>query len=157
MPYQNLYLKKLLFGDDKGAHRIFKIALMTFGLIGLIGTLILFFGAGYIANVILQIPESELTLVALSPAIFFVTIASVLRGYFNGRDKISVTAKAQTLEQIFKTVLTVAVVEIVVLFYGTNVTVMAAGANLATTLSVLLSFGYMALYYKVYNKSIKLE
>lgn len=34
---------------------------------------------------------------------------------------------------------------------------MAAGANLATTLSVLLSFGYMALYYKVYNKSIKLQ
>ena len=102
----------------------------------------LFFGAGYISNVILQIPESELTLVALSPAIFFVTIASVLRGYFNGRDKISMTAKAQTLEQIFKTALTVLVVEIVVLMYGTNVTIMAAGANLATTLSVILSFGY---------------
>lgn len=112
---------------------------------------------GYIANVILQIPESELTLVALSPAIFFVTIASVMRGYFNGRDRISVTAKAQTLEQIFKTVLTVVVVEIVVLLYGTNVTIMAAGANLATTLSVLLSFGYMALYYQIYKKSIASE
>ena len=130
---------------------------MTFGIIGLIGTLILFFGAGYIANVILQIPESELTLVALSPAIFFVTISSVLRGYFNGRDKISATAKAQTLEQIFKTVLTIAVVEIVVLFYGTNVTVMAAGANLATTLSVLLSFGYLGLYYKVYKNNIDVD
>ncbi len=127
---------------------------MTFGIIGLIGTLILFFGAGYIANVILQIPESELTLVALSPAIFFVTIASVLRGYFNGRDRISATAKAQTLEQIFKTVLTVVVVEIVVLLYGTNVTIMAAGANLATTLSVILSFGYLGLYYKIYKKNI---
>lgn len=127
---------------------------MTFGIIGLIGTLILFFGAGYISNVILQIPESELTLVALSPAIFFVTIASVLRGYFNGRDRISATAKAQTLEQIFKTVLTVVVVEIVVLLYGTNVTIMAAGANLATTLSVLLSFGYLALYYKIYKKNM---
>lgn len=127
---------------------------MTFGIIGLIGTLILYFGAGYISNVILQIPESELTLVALSPAIFFVTIASVLRGYFNGRDRISATAKAQTLEQIFKTVLTVVVVEIVVLLYGTNVTVMAAGANLATTLSVILSFGYLGLYYKIYKKSM---
>ncbi len=103
---------------------------------------------------ILQIPESELTLVALSPAIFFVTIASVLRGYFNGRDKISMTAKAQTLEQIFKTALTVLVVEIVVLFYGTNVTIMAAGANFATTLSVILSFGYLALYYKIYKKNV---
>lgn len=109
---------------------------------------------GYIANIILQIPETELTLVALSPAIFFVTIASVMRGYFNGKDKISVTAKAQTLEQIFKTALTIIVVEIIVLLYGTNTTIMAAGANLATTLSVLLSLGYMALYYKVYKKSI---
>ena len=152
-----LVSERVAVGDNKGAHRVFKVALMTFGVIGLIGTMILFFGAGYIANVILQIPESELTLVALSPAIFFVTIASVLRGYFNGRDKISVTAKAQTLEQIFKTVLTVAVVEIVVLLYGKNVTIMAAGANLATTLSVLLSFGYMALYYKVYKKTVDIE
>ena len=126
---------------------------MTFGIIGLCGTLILFFGARYISNVILEIPECELTLVALSPAVFFVSIASVMRGYFNGRDRISATAKSQTLEQIFKTVLTIAVVEIVVLLYGTNVTIMAAGANLATTLSVLLSFGYLGLYYKLYKKN----
>ena len=128
---------------------------MTFGVIGLIGTSILFLGARYIANVILQIPESELTLVALSPAIFFVTIASVMRGYFNGRDKISATAKAQTLEQIFKTLLTIVVVELVVVIYGLDVTVMAAGANLATTLSVMLSFGYLALYYKIYKKTLE--
>lgn len=149
-----LVSERVAVGDNKGAHRVFKIALMTFGIIGLIGTLILYFGAGYISNVILQIPESELTLVALSPAIFFVTIASVLRGYFNGRDRISATAKAQTLEQIFKTVLTVVVVEIVVLLYGQNVTIMAAGANLATTLSVILSFGYLGLYYKIYKKNM---
>lgn len=96
-------------------------------------------------------------MVALSPAIFFVTVASVFRGYFNGRQKMSVTARAQTLEQIFKTVLTVIVVEIVVLIYSTNVKIMAAGANLATTLSVLLSFGYLALYYKFSKKRIRKE
>ena len=117
----------------------------------------MFFGARYIANVILQIPESELTLVALSPAIFFVTISSVLRGYFNGRGKISMTAKAQALEQIFKTSLTILLVEVVVLFYGKNVTIMAAGANFATTLSIILSCGYAALYYKIYTKNSTVE
>ena len=78
-----------------------------------------------------------------------------MRGYFNGRDRISATAKSQTLEQIFKTALTVVVVEIVVMMYGTNVKIMAAGANLATTLSVLLSFGYLALYYKLYKRKPK--
>ncbi len=106
---------------------------------------------------ILQIPESEATLVSLSPAIFFVTTASVLRGYFNGKGRISATAKSQTLEQIFKTVLTIVIVEIIGLFYGNNTTIMAAGANLATTLSVLLSFGYLALYYKIYKNETAKE
>lgn len=152
-----LVSEKVAVGDSKGAHRIFKIALLTFGIIGFVATMILFIGAGYISNVILQIPEAEMTLVALSPAIFFVTIASVLRGYFNGREKISVTAKSQTLEQIFKTVLTVIVVEIVGLATNLNTTLMSAGANLATTLSVLLSFGYLTLYYKIYKRDIATE
>lgn len=152
-----LVSEKVAIGDSKGAHRIFKIALLTFGIIGFIATMILFIGAGYISNVILQIPEAEMTLVALSPAIFFVTIASVLRGYFNGREKISVTAKSQTLEQVFKTLLTVIVVEIVGLTTNLNTTLMSAGANLATTLSVLLSFGYLTLYYKIYKRNIATE
>lgn len=150
-----LVSEKVALGDKRGAERILKIGLMTFGVIGLFGTLLLFFGAGYISNIILQIPETEMTLVALSPAIFFVSIASVMRGYFNGKDRISATAKSQTLEQIFKTALTIIMVELIVLIYGTNVTIMAAGANLATTLSVLLSFGYLALYYKLYKRGRK--
>ena len=81
----------------------------------------------------------------------------MLRGYFNGKSKISATAKSQTLEQIFKTVLTITMVEIIVLLYGTNISIMAAGANLATTLSVLLSFGYLSIYYKIYRKEFKRE
>ena len=152
-----LVSEKVAIGDSKGAHRIFKIALLTFGIIGFIATMVLFVGAGYISNAILQIPEAEMTLVSLSPAIFFVTIASVLRGYFNGREKISVTAKSQTLEQVFKTLLTVIVVEIVGISTNLNTTLMSAGANLATTLSVLLSFGYLTLYYKIYKRNIAME
>ena len=104
------------------------------------GTLILFFGAEYIAKVLIQIPEAELTLVALSPSIFFVAIASVVRGYFNGRQQMKVSARSQTYEQVFKTLLTIIVVECIVFFSQTNVTLMAAGANLATTLAVFLGF-----------------
>lgn len=152
-----LISERVAIGDNKGAYRIFKISLITFGIIGAIGTSILFFGANYLANNLLMIPEAELTLVALSPSVFFVTIASVFRGYFNAREKISVTAKSQTLEQVFKTVLTVIVVEIVTIASGLNTTLMAAGANLATTLSVLLSFGYLFLYYRIYKKDITVD
>jgi stage V sporulation protein B len=152
-----LVSERVVIGDHKGAHKIFKVSLFVFGIIGFIGTLILFLGAGYISSVILQIPEAEMTLIALSPSVFFVTVASVMRGYFNGREKISVTAKSQTLEQIFKTVLTIIVVEIVGLSTSLNTSLMSAGANLATTLSVLLSFGYLSIYYNIYKREIANE
>ena len=82
---------------------------------------------------LLQIPEAELTLVALSPSVFFVSIASVIRGYFNGHQSMSTTANSQTLEQVAKTVLTILVVEIVAIASQSDVVIMAAGANLATT------------------------
>ena len=90
----------------------------------------------------------------LSPSITFVTIASVIRGYFNGLDKVSVTAKAQALEQVFKTTITISAVELIGIRTNLDTTLMAAGANLATTLSVLLSFLYILLYYRNFKKVV---
>lgn len=142
-----LISEKVAIGDNKGAHRIFKISFVTFALIGLLGTIILFFGANYIANNMLQIPEAELTLVALSPSIFFVAVASVIRGYFNGREHMRASANSQTLEQVFKTLFTIIIVEIIATFSTGNTVLMAAGANLATTLATFLGFTYLYLYY----------
>lgn len=146
--------EKVAIGDNRGAHRIFKISIVTFGLIGLTGTCIMFFGAKYISNVMLQIPEAELTLVALAPAIFFVSIASVIRGYFNGIKTMKATANSQTLEQVFKTFFTVVFVEIIAMATSSNTTLMAAGATVATTLATFLSFGYLYLYYRFKKKRI---
>lgn len=143
-----LVSERIALGDNKGANRIFKIAFFTFGLLGFIGTMILFFGAHYISNVILKIPESEMTLVALSPSIFFVSLICVIRGYFNGNGTLKVTANSQTLEQVFKTVFTIILVEVVVIATGMNTTIMAAGANLATTVATIGSFIYLFFFYK---------
>ena len=152
-----LVSERVAVGDNKGAHRIFKIAFATFAVIGLVGSLLLFFGANVIANQWLQIPDAEMTLVALSPAIFFVTVASVMRGYFNGRQKISVGAKSQTLEQVFKTLLTIIVVEVVAILSNVSTEWMAAGANLATTLATFLGFSYLFLYYRSERKDVATE
>ena len=149
-----LISEKVAVDDYKGAHRIFRIALLVFGIIGLTGTLILFFGANVIANAI-EVPEAVLSLQVLSPSITFVTISAVLRGYFNGLDKVSVTAKSQSLEQVFKTVITITAVYFIGLATGLNTTLMAAGANLATTLSVLLSFFYIIIYYREFRRIVK--
>ena len=149
--------EKVAIGDHKGANRVFKVAFITFALVGLVGTLLLFLGAHAIANYWLEIPEAEMTLVALSPAIFFVAVSSVMRGYFNGRKSLKTTARAQTLEQIFKTVLTIVIVEIVAMMTAVSTKFMAAGANLATTLATFLSFSYLILYYKSKQKEIGTE
>ena len=152
-----LVSERVAVGDHKGAHRIFKVAFATFAVIGLVGSLMLFLGAGIIANQWLQIPEAEMTLVALSPAIFFVAIASVMRGYCNGRQNIKATARSQTLEQVFKTLLTIIIVEIVAIISNVSTEWMAAGATLATTLATFVGFGYLYLYYKTIRKEIASE
>lgn len=149
-----LVAERLAIGDNRGANKIFKVALATFGCIGAIGTMLLFFGAHTISYSWLQIPESELTLIALSPAIFFVSISSVFRGYFNGRRSLKTTARAQTLEQIFKTVLTIIIVEIVAHITSTSTELMAAGATIATTIATFSSFAYLFIYYRIRRREI---
>ena len=86
---------RVAIGDNKGAYRIFKIAFAMFGVLGFIGGTLLFFGANYIANIYLQIPEAEYAILALAPSIFLVSIEAVLKGYFNGRENISITANSR--------------------------------------------------------------
>ena len=152
-----LVSERVAIGDHRGAHRILKIGFATFAVIGLIGSMMLFFGAKAIATQWLQIPEAEMTLVALSPAIFFVAVSSVMRGYFNGRQHMKTSARSQTLEQIFKTVLTIIFVEIIAILSNTSTELMAAGANLATTGATFLGFGYLFLFYRSQREEVAKE
>ena len=152
-----LVAERLAVGDNKGAHQIFKIAFFTFAFFGLIGTVLLFLCARPIAVKFLEIPEAEYSLITLSPSIFFVAITSVIRGYFNGRQNLTVTAKSQTIEQIFKTVFTIVFVELVAKITKNNTTLMAGIANLATTVATMLSFSYIYIYYKTKRAEIALE
>lgn len=149
-----LVSSKVAIGDNKGAYRIFKIAFAMFGILGFIGSSILFFKANYIANVYLQIPEAELAILALSPSVLLVSIASVLKGYFNGRENLSVTANSQSLEQIFKTLFTILIVEQIASISCENTLLMAAGATIATTLATLSSLIYMYKYFTRRKKEV---
>ena len=152
-----LISERLALGDNKGAQRIFRIAFATFAVIGFIGTLFLFFGANIIANNFLYVPEAEFTIKTLSPAIFFVSISSVMRGYFNGRQEMEATSKSQTFEQVFKTILTVVLVELAVFMTNQNTVVMATFATIATSLATILSFIYLFRFYKIARKEINVE
>lgn len=149
--------EKMATNDIKGAHRVFKIAFITFAILGFIGTAFLFFGAELIANEWLKQSEAKLTLIALSPAIFFVSIGSILRGYYIGISKVKTSANSQTFEQLAKTILTVICVEIIATMTVGNTELMAAAATVATTLATFASFFYLYMIFRHETKGVRKE
>ena len=151
-------------GKNREAHDIFKAALILFGIIGLVGSSILFFGARAIADKMGN-SDVEGIMVALSPAIFFVAISAVVRGYFNGMYNMKVSSHSQIIEQFFKSAFTILLV--VVVYYLTianpsaiaqrfqwseeNVTVvMATVANAASTIAAAIGLFYLFIYYLIH-------
>lgn len=138
-----LVSEKITLEDYKGADQVFKVALVVFGIVGFVFTIMLYYSSTFIATELIEIPEAKKTLKSLSPAIFFVSILSVVKGYCNGIKKIEVTAKSQTIEQFIKCLFTIFFVEIVskITFYNTEI--MSEAANFATTVAVVCSFIYV--------------
>ena len=146
--------ERLSIGDIRGADKILRVAFASFSIVGFIGSCILFFGAKTIAKTWIQIPEAELSLIVLAPSVFLVSLISVLRGYFNGNENMKPMARSQALEQMFKTLFTIILVEIVCLTMGSKNTTkyMAAAANLSTTMATFICFLYLVnLYLKSYK------
>ncbi|MCX8074903.1 MAG: polysaccharide biosynthesis protein [Clostridia bacterium] len=139
-----LVSEKIAVGDKRGAHRIFRTALYLFTTIGIIFALLLFFGAPYIATNILSNPGVKYTLMALSPAIIFVAMSAVLRGYFVGMQNMMEYSKAQVLEQVVNSILSIT---FVVMLLSSTPEIMAAGSTLATTVATATAFIYLVGYY----------
>ena len=141
-------------GDYKGAHRLFITALKVFTAIGAFFSLVLFFGSSIIAKKVLNVPDVKYVLMVLSPAIMFVASSAVIRGYFAGLGSMKATSISQTLEQFFNCVLTITFVYALV---GKDPAIMAAGGNVSTTLSIIISFMYLFIFYKRRKKGIMEE
>ena len=140
-----LVSERLAVGNNYGAQRIFKTALKLFTGIGLFLSLGLFFGADLIATKILNVPDVAYVLRVLAPAIVFVAMSAVFRGYFSGQQNMKPTSVTQILEQFLNCVLTILFVYALV---GKEPYIMAAGGNLSTTLSIIITFLYLITYYK---------
>lgn len=143
--------EKMALKDYKGAHHIFKTAFILFAAIGAVCSVLLFFGADFIAHYVVKMDGVEYTMRALSPSIFFVCISSVIRGYFVGLQNMKATSTSQILEQVFKCTLTIL---FVVLAVGQPPEIMAAWANFATSVACTLSFLYLIVFYMRRKKGI---
>ena len=145
---------KFAIGDNNGAYRILKIAVAIFGGIGFLGSCILYYFAGSIANLYLEMPETEMVLKVLAPSIFIVSISAVLKGYFNGKEKMDITAKALSIEQFLKTIITVVIVEVLSYISNKNTIVMVCGVALVTSFGSVINCLYMYFNYIKNRKEI---
>jgi stage V sporulation protein B len=143
--------ERMVLGDYKGAHRIFIAALKLFSLVGIIASATLYLSSDFLAKVVIRMDGAQYTIKALSPSIFFVCVSSVVRGYFSGMQNMKATSYSQMLEQLFKCSLTIL---FVVVLIGQSPEIMAAGANLATSVATVLSFGYLIIFYKRRQKAV---
>lgn len=87
--------------DYKGEARIFKVAFVSMVILGVVSSLVMFFGSKYFVKWINN-PNAYWAMVALTPACFFVPIMSAFRGYFQGRQEMTPIAVSQIFEQLFR-------------------------------------------------------
>ena len=156
-----LVAERCALDDFKGAMRIFRVALLLFFFVGLFFSGVMFFGAEFIADKILNAPLAAGTVKVLSPALIFVSVSSVIRGFFAGQQNMKATNTSQVLEQFLKSLSTILIVYAIAGFgtvYQTEAqkaSFMAAGATLATTISTALSMGYLFIFYSANKKQLK--
>ncbi|MBE7034961.1 MAG: hypothetical protein E7402_02405 [Ruminococcaceae bacterium] len=85
--------------------KIFKAAVTLLTLIGIAGTLVLVLGARLFADKIVNSPSSYLSIIAIAPAIFFISVVSAFRGYFQGFSDMLPTALSEVAEALGKLII----------------------------------------------------
>ncbi len=145
-----LVAEKVAEGNQAQAMRVFRIALLILFIIGLASSLGLFFGAGYLANNILQDPRAYYAIIGISPAIFLVSVMAAFRGFFQGQQNMVPTAISKVIEQIVR-VATVFVLAVILLPRGLEYA--AGGATFGAVTGALAGLVLLiGIYYRSRSK-----
>jgi stage V sporulation protein B len=131
-------------GRENQKRRIFSTAIWLFFAMGLVGTLLMFFGAEQLAAFMNE-PLGYWPIRALAPAVFCVCLLACMRGYTQGQGNMTPTAVSQILEALCKLVLGLALAWYF-LEMGMGLDIAAAGAILGVTAGTFLSLLYLIFY-----------
>ena len=122
--------------------KILSLSLKVFAAVGVIGTLVLVFFAKWFATVVVKTPGSTISIIAIAPAIFFVSLGASFKGFFQGYKDMKPTAVYQILEAASK-LLGLGVVLVLLKMGHKSASVLACGAILGVTFGSLVSTTYM--------------
>ncbi|MBE6629190.1 MAG: polysaccharide biosynthesis protein [Ruminococcaceae bacterium] len=128
-------------GEDTRAARIYRVTRAVFWLIGIGGTLVMWFFADAFCHVI-KSDNALFCMRAIAPTVFLVCYSSALRGYFQGYQRMFPTAFSQLLESIGKLLFGLLLARYA-LQKGLDTPVVAAYAGVGLTLGTAVSTGYL--------------
>ncbi|MGE5604894.1 MAG: putative polysaccharide biosynthesis protein [Bacteroidota bacterium] len=94
-----LIAEKEIQQDSAGVKTIFQGALVLLLILGISCSLLMGLSARWLAGRVLADHRAVFTIWALSPAIFFMSLLAVFRGYFQGRREMGLSAVSQIIEQ----------------------------------------------------------
>lgn len=93
--------ESVALGDHRGAREVLDVSLILLTVIGLVTSLVMFFGAKTFAA-ITSFEQTVFSFRALAPSLLFVSIMCAYRGYLQGMQRMTGTALSQIVEQIGK-------------------------------------------------------
>jgi len=143
--------ERVTLGDYRGAHKTFKTAFKLLLFFGIGTTILMLALSGLIADAV-KIPSAQLSLVMIAPSLFFVSILSAYRGYFQGLQMMTPTAVTQLVEQAVKLG---AGLLLASLWVKHGVAYGAAGALLGVTISEICALLIIVFIYNRKKNSIK--
>lgn len=88
-------------GRWRDTKRVLGLATKLFLLTGALCSLLMFLGAGWFSSIIKN-PGAALSIMALSPAVFFLCMMGAFRGYYQGLRNMVPTAVSQVIEAVVK-------------------------------------------------------
>ncbi len=133
-------IARLISSGRTGAE---KTAFKIYGAVGIIGTLFMFMLSEPLAALQGEAAVSVCCKM-LSPAVFFVSVLSVVRGYFQGKGNMLPTAVSEVCEQLFKVGAGIALSYI----FKDNLTAAVASTLFAVTLSEAVTAAGAYIYYR---------
>lgn len=142
----------------RNSFRIFILALISGGIIGLIASLTVYFGADYFAVKIMKSPRSAIPLKVLAPTIFVFAIMGVFRGFFQGNNSMIQTSVSQIIEQIVNAVVSIVAAGYLVKKFSSSKDALAygaAGATLGTLLGAIASLLFLIFVFLLNRQYIK--
>ena len=145
--------EKVAQQDYGGAERVFHVTLRLLFVTGLVFSSFLFFGAGWIIDnhIIIRDPRAYYSIVALAPAVFFVTFLASFRGYMQGWQYMVPTACSEVTEQIVRVV---TMLFFAVWFLPRGLAAAAGGASMGAGFGAFCALLVLLFFYRKLKKRI---